>query len=270
MESAWKPLRQKRCRISRFVTNAQNQPCTIHLLSLLPIAVFNMKLANEGKEKATRQCWECLKRRLVCDFTLPHCKKCQKSGEECPGYNDRKPLQWIANGKVTSQHRNTKTKLKPRGTTSEEAHILIPELGADVSGPSALGVPDTSDSYLGANHFHAAFDCWNSIDESTTMFMLKDHDEKFVREYVIRTAAGIEMLRKLFAVGGRRKIEEVVAKGLQSEAAKLVQPSDQNPINALERVLTLMRMYDLPDYGYLFNSTSEVVQAVTYCMPFAL
>jgi hypothetical protein len=229
-----------------------------------------MKLANEGKDKATRQCWECLKRRLVCDFTLPHCKKCQKSSRACPGYDNRKPLQWIANGKVTSRHRNKKTTPEPRGSASEEAQIAIPDLGADFWRPFVLSVPDTSDSNLGTNHFHSAFDCWNSIDEPTTIPMPKDHDGKLVREYVIRTAAGIEMLQKMFAVGGRRKIEEVVAKGLQSEAAKLVLLSDQNPINSLERVLTLMRMYDIPDYGYLSNNTSEVVQAVTYCMHFAL
>jgi hypothetical protein len=37
-----------------------------------------MKNTESGEDKATRQCWECLKRRLVCDHTLPHCKKCQK------------------------------------------------------------------------------------------------------------------------------------------------------------------------------------------------
>lgn len=40
-----------------------------------------------------KQCWECMKRRLVCDFTRPSCKKCSKRGIECPGYG-RKPLKW--------------------------------------------------------------------------------------------------------------------------------------------------------------------------------
>jgi hypothetical protein len=39
----------------------------------------------------------------VCDFALPSCKKCQKGGKACPGYDPQKPLQWLAPGKVTSR-----------------------------------------------------------------------------------------------------------------------------------------------------------------------
>lgn len=44
----------------------------------------------------TKQCWECLKRRLVCDFSGPSCRKCRKRGVDCPGYGP-KPLVWKAN-----------------------------------------------------------------------------------------------------------------------------------------------------------------------------
>ncbi|KAF2867533.1 C6 zinc finger domain-containing protein [Massariosphaeria phaeospora] len=64
------------------------------------------------EEKATRQCWECLKRRLVCDLTRPGCRKCQKVGKECPGYDQQKPLQWIAPGKVSSRRRNKQSQPK--------------------------------------------------------------------------------------------------------------------------------------------------------------
>lgn len=42
----------------------------------------------------TKQCWECRRRRLVCDFTRPKCRKCQARGVACTGY-DSKPLRWL-------------------------------------------------------------------------------------------------------------------------------------------------------------------------------
>ncbi|KAF2264139.1 hypothetical protein CC78DRAFT_560443 [Lojkania enalia] len=56
-----------------------------------------------------RQCWECLRRRLVCDFGQPACKKCTSSGKECPGYDEKKPLKWLDPGKVTSKSRKRTT-----------------------------------------------------------------------------------------------------------------------------------------------------------------
>ncbi|KAF2014582.1 hypothetical protein BU24DRAFT_451583 [Aaosphaeria arxii CBS 175.79] len=56
-----------------------------------------------------RQCWACFKRRIVCDFGLPACKKCQNAGMECPGYDEKKPLKWLEPGRVTSK---TRTKRK--------------------------------------------------------------------------------------------------------------------------------------------------------------
>lgn len=57
----------------------------------------------EGSRK--RHCWECLRRRIVCDFTQPTCKKCLQAGVQCPGYGDKKParLRWLSPGKVASR-----------------------------------------------------------------------------------------------------------------------------------------------------------------------
>lgn len=52
---------------------------------------------------AKRQCWACIKKRLVCDYTRPACKKCKSAGIDCPGYNQKKPLKWLETGKVTSR-----------------------------------------------------------------------------------------------------------------------------------------------------------------------
>ncbi|PSN72315.1 hypothetical protein BS50DRAFT_569829 [Corynespora cassiicola Philippines] len=83
-------------------------------------ATAPMVNAPAAPEKAKRQCWECLKRRLVCDHTLPHCKKCQKAGKECPGYDEQKPLQWVTPGKVTSRRRHKPSTAKPKGTLKSQ------------------------------------------------------------------------------------------------------------------------------------------------------
>jgi hypothetical protein len=59
------------------------------------------------KTQRLRHCWECLKRRLVCDFAYPECKRCSISGVVCPGYNDTKPVKWLTTGKVISGNRNS-------------------------------------------------------------------------------------------------------------------------------------------------------------------
>lgn len=43
-----------------------------------------------------RQCWECFRRRLVCDTSEPSCKKCTSAGKTCPGYGATEPLKWLA------------------------------------------------------------------------------------------------------------------------------------------------------------------------------
>ncbi|WYZ38172.1 hypothetical protein EsH8_III_000086 [Colletotrichum jinshuiense] len=60
-------------------------------------------LAPEAPER--RRCWECLRRRLVCDAVKPVCNKCRVAGIVCPGYDDKKPLTWLAPGKVTCRTR---------------------------------------------------------------------------------------------------------------------------------------------------------------------
>ncbi|KAF1938743.1 hypothetical protein EJ02DRAFT_409887 [Clathrospora elynae] len=87
-----------------------------------------MKTSEKGENKATRQCWECLKRRLVCDHTLPLCRKCEKAGRECSGYDDAKPLQWVETGMVTSRRRKKDSSNPPtvvsKGLHTEAAEIL--------------------------------------------------------------------------------------------------------------------------------------------------
>lgn len=54
-------------------------------------------------------CWECSKRRLVCDMRTPKCQKCRVRRVDCPGYQ-HKPLQWMRPGQTRSKGaQSTKT-----------------------------------------------------------------------------------------------------------------------------------------------------------------
>ncbi|OHF01767.1 C6 zinc finger domain-containing protein [Colletotrichum orchidophilum] len=52
---------------------------------------------------ARRSCWECQRRRLVCDSNRPICSKCKLSGIVCPGYENVKPLTWVAPNQITTR-----------------------------------------------------------------------------------------------------------------------------------------------------------------------
>ena len=43
-----------------------------------------------------KHCWECRRRRLVCDSTRPACNRCRKNRVTCPGYTETKPLRWVS------------------------------------------------------------------------------------------------------------------------------------------------------------------------------
>jgi hypothetical protein len=63
--------------------------------------------SNDRHER--QQCWECRRRRLVCDGTQPVCTKCRAARIVCPGYADKKPLTWLAPGQVMSRNRRKKS-----------------------------------------------------------------------------------------------------------------------------------------------------------------
>lgn len=82
-------------------------------------------MANTGGGQADApdkrwQCWECQRRRLVCDSARPICHKCQAAGITCPGYDNKKPLTWLAPGKVVARNRRKKPKPGPKKASSEK------------------------------------------------------------------------------------------------------------------------------------------------------
>ena len=108
-----------------------------------------------------RQCWECLRRRLVCDFALPSCNKCQKGGKACPGYDPQKPLQWLAPGKVTSRRRKkgpASSKGKAKSSSAETQKAVEPKKG------NALQIRPKSGSTFETNALAQA-DLTNEIED---------------------------------------------------------------------------------------------------------
>ncbi|KAF1978820.1 hypothetical protein BU23DRAFT_524363 [Bimuria novae-zelandiae CBS 107.79] len=189
--------------------------------------------------KAKRQCWECLKRRLVCDYTMPHCKKCLKRGlKECPGYDAQKPLQWVEPGKITSRERT-----KP----SKHSNLVLPvlqsrpppmrESSSDTSGSRRTTRSDETDWFEQQElllMYQKAFADLQSLDQVDQIMMLENRD----------------------------KIEEVLRKGSKDEASKMLK-MEKDPLKGLRRVLRYIRLEKLPTYN-LQSDTSEVVQAIQY------
>ncbi|KND86305.1 hypothetical protein TOPH_09063 [Tolypocladium ophioglossoides CBS 100239] len=54
---------------------------------------------------AQTPCWECQRRHWECDASRPVCNRCRDAGIVCPGYNDCKPLTWLAPGRVSARPR---------------------------------------------------------------------------------------------------------------------------------------------------------------------
>lgn len=227
-----------------------------------------MKHTESGEKKATRQCWECLKRRLVCDHTLPHCKKCQKAGKECPGYDEQKPLQWIQPGKVTSRRRKKDITPKIYKTPSVERPKLIArETIVDLELPPLTSAA----SSLVASTYSVFEDLsfqpltpYTSFAELEWGYVSDEQKQDCLgTDYESRLHSGLDLVGKIFAMGGREKLEEVVNGQLEDEAKQLCPKN--HPLERLEYILRLIENNDLPNYTNLSHHTDEVVQAVNYC-----
>jgi hypothetical protein len=214
-----------------------------------------------AEKKANRQCWECLKRRLVCDHTLPHCKKCQKLGKECPGYDDQKPLHWIQPGTVTCRRRKKDSPPKVytiplRESTRRDSRDLEQQQTTAASTPI--------DPIFDLVQSQSLFAPWKSSIEEEWGYLAEKHHEKGARELTFLTGTSAGILDMIFNIGGKNKLERIVKNGLREEAAGML-PLESQPLERLERTLRIMKQFDIPDYNYLRNETNEVVQAVSYC-----
>ena len=55
-----------------------------------------------------KRCWDCIRRRLVCDSGRPSCNRCQTAQIECSGYGEKKPVKFLEPGVVLSRPRKKK------------------------------------------------------------------------------------------------------------------------------------------------------------------
>ncbi|KAF2622860.1 hypothetical protein BU25DRAFT_202235 [Macroventuria anomochaeta] len=245
-----------------------------------------MKEDESGEKKATRQCWECLKRRLVCDHTLPHCKKCIKASKKCPGYDNQKPLQWVEPGKVTSRRRKKDSPPKVytiRPRNSQPVASTIPSLPVACSedsnksdspetitlddGPT-LEWPIVEELRITPEAIELYKNQLASLlvqeDKAAWWYSLTAEEQTgHIALMAAEAAAGSGVGERMMRIGSQRKVKAVVERGQYWEAAMLLQ-SDRDPLEKLKRLLWIMETNQLPSYEHLSNETCEVVQAVNY------
>ncbi|CAI6308939.1 unnamed protein product [Periconia digitata] len=188
---------------------------------------------HRAANKASRQCWECVKRRLVCDFTLPHCRKCISKGRECPGYGEQRPVQWVAVGKVTSRRRR-----KESPSTAQLNH--------QIRSQSCLQADPAADG-----------DASSHAEQSEYISKLADEFDNVVFKY--RLDGNVQ---EVFSKTNRRAVEKAI------EGCKRVKPTStpygtKGPLERLTLALQIMNLDSVPAYE-LRSETSEVVQSVEY------
>ena len=245
------------------------------------------KQVEGGEKKATRQCWECLKRRLVCDHTLPQCQKCVKAGKECPGYHEQKPLQWIEPGRVTSRRREKDSApkvytVKPKARAAvTPVDTSLPSVGSKILEKSGLSDAIAADdkqvvvwpifdepppSQEAVDHYKCqlAFSLLQEENAAWWSSLTAEEQTEHINVMATQHAGSSDVAARIMQIGSQKNLKVVVERGQHWEAALLLR-SERQPLERLRRMLCVMEMQELPSYEYLSNETCEVVQAVNYC-----
>ncbi|KAF3797112.1 hypothetical protein GCG54_00009082 [Colletotrichum gloeosporioides] len=97
----WRPDRSS---LGRIVTTTAPIPKPPDVATAAPVA----ERAESSNSKVKQACWECQRRRVVCDSARPVCPQCRLQGIVCPGYDNVKPLTWLAPDRITMRKRKTK------------------------------------------------------------------------------------------------------------------------------------------------------------------
>ena len=110
---------------------------------------FSASGMNPSSDANRPYCWECLRRRLECDSTRPVCDKCRQAGIVCPGYEDKKPLRWLAPGRVTSRNRKPKTITAKKGKKNKGQEDTVLSLPSQTTVDFEQLVPKLAELYSG-------------------------------------------------------------------------------------------------------------------------
>ncbi|CAG7928053.1 unnamed protein product [Penicillium olsonii] len=107
-------------------------------------------------------CGECLRRRLVCDFEVPGCRRCARSGVECPGYGDsaKVRLRWVTPGETNSKKRKGPlSRQKNKNSPTSASHRQRRSESSDTnSEASTVMQPVTIPSFDLKTDYHALID----------------------------------------------------------------------------------------------------------------
>lgn len=174
-----------------------------------------------------RHCWECLRRRLVCDGGQPFCRKCDGAGVVCPGYDDKKPLRWIANGTVSSRPR--KNGERKNGKRKKKELVAAGAEGAAAGTVGTVGTVGVAER-------------------------VKANSK--ARRVGVRDGGGRGDVREVVVVGSKM-LEHATAETTPSPA----QEHKSQTIFRREDANSLT----VPPHIDLRSSTSDVVQAAYYC-----
>ncbi|KAL2856492.1 fungal-specific transcription factor domain-containing protein [Aspergillus pseudoustus] len=91
-------------------------------------------------DEPKRHCWECRRRKLVCDFTWPGCNRCARSGVNCPGYGETPPLRIKQFKPPKSKPRGQKKQAGSEAGPSSQSTSLIRQ-GPDNVQRAPIAVP---------------------------------------------------------------------------------------------------------------------------------
>lgn len=98
------------------------------------------KKPHQQKASKTKACYNCHRKRLRCDKSLPSCLKCSINGEECLGYGI--VLRWAACNSPTSTSTARATNNKPnfntKTTTSRTVNASTPVQASTPSSPPQI------------------------------------------------------------------------------------------------------------------------------------
>lgn len=178
-----------------------------------------MVTTEKGEKRASRQCWDCMKRRLVCDRMLPHCRKCEKAGRQCSGFDDAKPLQWVKTGMVSSRKRK-----KDNGAPKVYVATPAPCQGRPMS--RREGVESEQEIYECL--YQEDYICEPVDYKDALAWFLSDQEglaeDGLPEQHVssLKMTAIANEAARVFKTWGRARIEEVVRNGSNEEAARIL------------------------------------------------
>ncbi|KAK3950036.1 fungal-specific transcription factor domain-containing protein [Pseudoneurospora amorphoporcata] len=142
------------------------------------------KKARQQKASKTKACYNCHRKRLRCDKSLPSCLKCSINGEECLGYGI--VLRWAACNSPTSTTTTRTTNKAYFNTTSRTVKSSTPIRASTPSNPRGI-IPDITSNYTP----HNAISNTTSTTASTTGISSPTLDEpETIDSFTVETPIG--------------------------------------------------------------------------------